>query len=46
MRHKEIRNEIAKTRLLIIKDLREMNAVDIKNWMKRLEGLDHGLSDE
>lgn len=46
MRHKEIRNEIAKTRLLIIKALREMNAIDVKNYIKRLKKLDHELYDE
>lgn len=46
MEHKEIRREITQIRLQIIKALREMNAIDVKNCIKRLKELDHKLYDE
>lgn len=46
MEHKEIRHEITKVRLQIIKALREMNAIDVKNCIKRLKQLDHQLYDD
>ena len=46
MEHKEIRREITQIRLKIIKALREMNAIDVKNYIKRLKELDHQLYDD
>ena len=46
MEHKEIRREITQVRLQIIKALRKMNAIDVKNYIKRLKELDHQLYDE
>lgn len=46
MEHKEIRREITRVRLQIIKALREMNAIDVKNGIKRLKELDHKLYDD
>ena len=46
MEHKEIRREITQIRLQIIKALREMNAIDVKNYIKRLKELDHKLYDD
>ena len=45
MEHEEIRREITQARLQIIKALREMNAIDVKNYIKRLKELDHKLYD-
>ena len=46
MEHKEIRREITQVRLQITKALREMNAIDVKNYIKRLKELDHQLYDD
>lgn len=46
MEHKEIRREITQVRLQIINALRSMNAIEVKNYIKRLKELDHQLYDE
>ena len=46
MEHKEIRREITQVRLQIINSLRSMNAIEVKNCIKRLKELDHQLYDE
>lgn len=46
MEHKEIRREITQVRLQIINALRSMNAIEVKNCIKRLKKLDHQLYDE
>ena len=46
MEHKEIRREITQVRLQIINALRSMNAIEVKNCIKRLKELDHRLYDE
>lgn len=46
MEHKEIHREITQVRLQIINALRSMNAIEVKNCIKRLKELDHQLYDE
>jgi hypothetical protein len=46
MEHKEIRREITQVRLQIINALRSMNAIEVKNCIKRLKELDRKLYDE
>ena len=46
MEHKEIRREITQARLQIIKALRDLNAIEVKNCIKRLKELDHILYDD
>lgn len=46
MEHKEIRREITQVRLQIIKALRDLNAIEVKNCIKRLKELDHTLYGE
>nr|DAN22251.1 MAG TPA_asm: hypothetical protein [Bacteriophage sp.] len=46
MEHKEIRREITQVRLQIIKALRDLNAIEVKNCIKRLKELDHILYDD
>lgn len=46
MEHKEIRSEITQVRLQILNALRSMNAIEVKNCIKRLKELDHKLYDE
>lgn len=46
MKHKETRREITQVRLQVMKALRDMNAIEVKNCIKRLKELDHILYDD